>query len=92
MPCSELLCRLNAELLELLPMLDVKQQQRILRRWRNLNLAEREALLAHLRQPVPDEADLVTLAKLADYFQCGIYDMVRYTRLQGSTKDETSSQ
>ncbi len=85
MPCNEPLCRLNDELLALLPTLTVEQQQRILRRWPDLDLAGRDALLDEMREPASGEADLVALAKLADYFQCGVYDMVRYTRLDNSS-------
>ena len=87
MSCDKPLCRLNNELLELLPTLEVEQQQHILRGWPDLDPAGREALLREMREPVSGEADLVTLAKLADYFQCGIYDMVRYTRMQGGMKE-----
>ena len=82
MPCDEPLCQLNDELLSLLPVLEADLQQRILRRWSDLDLAGRDSLLREMREPVSGTADLVTLAKLADYFRCGVYDMVRYTRLE----------
>ena len=82
MSCREPLCQLNDALLALLPELDSEQQERALREWPDLDLAGRSALVAELREPAPVEADLMTLAKLADYFQCGVYDMVRYTRLE----------
>ncbi len=81
MSCHEPLCRLNEALLALLPELDSEQQERALRQWSERDLVGRTALLEELRDPAPVEADLITLAKLADYFQCGVYDMVRYTRL-----------
>ena len=82
MSCHEPLCRLNEALLALLPELDCEQQAHALQQWADLDLAGRDALLEALRNPAPVEADLITLAKLADYFQCGVYDMVRYTRLE----------
>ena len=82
MPCKDPLCRLNETLLALLSELAPEQQQHILRQWPKLKLRERDALLRELREPEVVEADLVTLAKLADYFRCGVYDMVRYTRLE----------
>lgn len=81
MDCADQHCRLNDELLALLPALDPEEQQCILRRWPELDLEQRESLLGGLREPVSGQADLMALAKLADYFQCGVYDMVRYTRL-----------
>ncbi len=80
MSCNKPACQLNEELLALLPTLEVEQQQRILQRWNDLDLAERKVVLHTASGPVDAGADLVTLAKLADYFQCGVYDMVRYTR------------
>ena len=81
MACKDRHCRVNNALLELLPTLTVEDQQRVLERWARLDLAERHALVDELRAP-PEmaEPDLVALSKLAQYFQCGIYDMVRYTR------------
>ena len=87
MSCDEPLCRLNSELLEMLPMLEVERQQHILRRWCELDLAERDALLCEIRRHVSGEPDLIALAKLAGYFQCDIYDLVRYTRSEGGTKE-----
>ena len=81
MDCNNPACRLNDELLELLSDLELEQQQSVLRRWRDLDLAGRDALLCQVRASMLSEPDLMTLAKLAEYFQCGIYDMVRYTRL-----------
>ncbi len=80
MSCNDPVCRLNDELLGLLPSLEIEQQQRVLRRWHELDLKGRDALLNSLCEPRTDEADLKTLSKLADYFQCGVYDVVRYTR------------
>jgi hypothetical protein len=82
MSCHEPICQLNEALLALLPELDCEQQAHALQQWTDLDLAGRDALLEELRNPAPVEADLITLAKLADYFQCGVYDMVRYTRLE----------
>jgi hypothetical protein len=80
MPCNELPCRLNDELLAILPWLETEQQQRILQHWRELDLAGRDALLRSLREPRVAELDLATLSRLADYFQCGVYDVMRYLR------------
>ena len=80
MSCNETLCRLNDALLALLPDLTLEQQQRILRHWVQLDAPERETLLRTFRETSAGETDLMTLAKLAAYFQCGVYDMVRYTR------------
>ena len=85
MPCTEPLCRLNDELLALLPTLETEHQQRLLRQWPDLDFAGRDALLRQMREAVAGEADLMTLAKLADYFQCGVYDLVRYTRTDETT-------
>ena len=82
MSCNKPGCQLNDELLALLPTLEAEQQRRILQRWNDLDLAERKAVLRTASGPIDSGADLVTLAKLADYFQCGVYDMVRYTRLE----------
>ena len=90
MSCHEPLCRLNEALLALLPELDREQQEHALRQWSDLDLAGRSALLEQLGDPAPVEADFITLAKLADYFQCGVYDMVRYTRLEDATRDRVA--
>ena len=82
MPCNDLHCRLNDELLELLPWLEAEQQQRILQHWSELELAGKDALLKSLREPRVAEPDLKTLSKLADYFQCGVYDVMRYLRFR----------
>jgi hypothetical protein len=79
MSCNNAICRLNDELLALLPTLEANQQQLILRRWRDLDLGGRDALVRSLREPRPAEVDLATLSKLAQYFQCGVYDVMRYT-------------
>jgi hypothetical protein len=39
-------------------------------------------LLKSLREPRVAELDLATLSKLADYFQCGLYDVMRYLRFR----------
>ena len=80
MTCNEPLCQLNDALLELLPMLEAEQQRHVLRRWPDLDLAGRDGLLRMLREPDTSEADLATLSRLAEYFQCGVYDVMRYTR------------
>ena len=82
MPCDDPICRLNDELLSLLPALDFEQQQRVLKRWRELDPGARDGLVRSLREPVAGEADLMTLSKLADYFQCGVYDVLGYTRAE----------
>ena len=81
MSCQEPGCRLNDTLLALLPELDLEQQRRVLEQWPDLSPVAREQLVRDLTSAPPPEADLVALSKLADYFQCGVYDMVRYTRL-----------
>jgi hypothetical protein len=83
MPCNDLHCRLNDELLAILPWLEAEQQQRILQHWSELDLADRDVLLKSLREPRVAELDLATLSKLADYFQCGLYDVMRYLRFRG---------
>ena len=80
MPCNDPVCRLNDELLALLPSLTTEEQQRVLKRWRELELGERDALVRGFREPSAGEADLHTLSKLAQYFQCGVYDVMRYTQ------------
>jgi hypothetical protein len=80
MPCDEHHCRLNDELLEILPLLEAEQQQLILRHWRALDLAGKDVLLRSLREPRAADLDLTTLSRLADYFQCGVYDIMRYIR------------
>ncbi len=78
-PCKSPHCQLNDELLQLLPALEGEQQQQILRGWAALDVAERDRLLSSIREPVVAQVDLATLSRLADYFQCGVYDVVRYT-------------
>ncbi len=79
MSCSNLGCRLNDELLALLPNVSLEEQQRVLGRWPGLDLHEREAIVRGLREPAADKTDLQTLSRLASYFQCGVYDVMRYT-------------
>ncbi len=79
MPCSDPACRLNDEFLALLPTLALEEQQRMLKRWSELDLAERDATVRRLREPQTPTVDLQTLSKLAEYFQCGVYDVMRYT-------------
>jgi hypothetical protein len=80
MTCHEPLCQLNDALLGLLPMLEAEQQRHVLQRWGELDLAGRAALLRLVGEPDTSEADLATLSRLAEYFQCGVYDVMRYTR------------
>lgn len=83
MTCENPACSLNDEFLSLLPSLSVEEQQRMVERWPVLDLDGREGLVQEMRTLTSDGTDLVALAKLADYFQCGVYDMVRYTRPEG---------
>jgi hypothetical protein len=82
MRCKNIHCALNDELLALLPMLDGTHQHMVLYKWAGLKIGERREVLRLLRagQNVEIEPDLVALAKLATYFQCDMFDMVRYTR------------
>ena len=80
MVCENPNCRLNDEFLSLLPSLNAEDQQRMVARWPVLDAPERERLLQEMRALSPDGTDLMALAKLANYFQCGVVDMVRYTR------------
>ena len=93
MRCKNIHCALNDELLALLPMLDGVHQHMVLHQWAGLKISERREVLLLLRagQDVEIEPDLVALAKLAAYFQCDVFDMVRYTRNRNpSSKDSPS--
>jgi hypothetical protein len=57
-----------------------RRAQFILRHWRALDLAGKDVLLRSLREPRAADLDLTTLSRLADYFQCGVYDIMRYIR------------
>jgi hypothetical protein len=90
MRCKNVHCALNDELLALLPMLDGVHQHMVLHKWAGLKLDERREALRLLRagQDIEIEPDLVALAKLAVFFQCDVFDMVRYTRTRDpSSKD-----
>ncbi len=80
MRCRNLICHLNEDFLALLPTLDVQVQQVLLQQWAKLDVHARMDLLRALRATDPQDADLMTLSRLADYFRCGVFDMVRYTR------------
>lgn len=79
MSCSNPVCRLNDDLLAILPELSVEEQQQVLIVWRNLALEERTTMVRDLRARTEDQTDLQTLSRLASYFQCGVYDVMRYT-------------
>ncbi len=82
MRCDHVHCALNDELLLLLPLLECEQQQAILKQWPTLGVTRRRETLRLLR-PLLDvtiEPDFAALAKLADFFDCAVFDMVRYVR------------
>ncbi len=73
---------LNEELLRLLPLLDETHQKALLLQWGTLTIRERREVLRLLRplQNGTIEPDLIVLSKLAAYFDCGVFDLVRYVR------------
>ncbi len=58
-------------------------QKALLLQWGTLTIRERREVLRLLRplQNGTIEPDLIVLSKLAAYFDCGVFDLVRYVRI-----------